>query len=89
MQSHLDSQAAFVRFITFVLNTHHIYTCIAQEYFGCHNQDPMSFSNTAAASIRPITRKIFIKSVIADSSRCLASHKSKICSVGDGFVAKY
>lgn len=49
--------------------THHIYTCIAHESFRCHNHDPISFSKTAATSNRPITRKIFIKSVIADSSR--------------------
>lgn len=54
-----------------------------------HNHAPMSFSMTAAASIRPITRKMFIKSVIADSSLCLASHRFSMCSVGELLVAKY
>lgn len=54
-----------------------------------HNHAPMSFSMTAAASIRPITRKMFIKSVTADSSLCLASHRFSMCSVGELFVAKY
>lgn len=54
-----------------------------------HNHAPISFSMTAAASIRPITRKMFIKSVTADSSLCLASHRFSMCSVGELFVAKY
>ena len=54
----------------------------------CHNQAPTSFSNSPAASIRPITRNIFIKSVTADSSRYMASHKLIMCSVGLLFVAK-
>ena len=54
-----------------------------------HNQAPMSFSITAAASIRPMTRKMFIRSVTADSSRCLASHRFNMCSVGEFLVAKY
>ena len=39
--------------------------------------------------MRPITRKMFIRSVIADSSRCRASHKLRMCSVGELLVAKY
>lgn len=53
-----------------------------------HNHEPMSFSSTAAASILPITLRMFIRSVTAVSSRCRASHKSRIWSVGLAFVAK-
>ena len=59
-----------------------------REHEGFHNQAPRSFSSTAAASKRPITRKMFIRSVTAESSLCMASHKSNICSVGLPFVAK-
>ena len=53
-----------------------------------HNQEPMSFSSTAAASILPMTLRMFIRSVTADSSRCRASHRSRMWSVGLALVAK-
>lgn len=74
---------------------HHSYTCIgyrnivpSMAHRQNHNHDPRSSSSTEAASNRPITRKMFIKSVIAVSSLCRASHRSSMCSVGEPFVAK-
>ncbi len=44
--------------------------------------------SSAAASGRPIFRRAVRKSASADSSRCRASHRSIIQSVGEVLVAK-
>ena len=54
----------------------------------CYIQGPISFSSSEAASERPITLKMLRRSVTAVGSLCLASHRSKIFSVGLAFVAK-
>lgn len=62
---------------------------VATVSFQSHDVDPSSCSITAAASIRPMTRREFKRSVMADCcSWCLASHRSRIVSVGLGLVAK-
>lgn len=49
---------------------------------------PSCASRIVAASVLPITLRWFSRSVTAVGSRCLASHRSKMCSVGLALVAK-
>lgn len=52
-----------------------------------HN-GPNVFSNISTASFRPMLRNVPDNSASAFDSRHLHSHRSSICSVGDGLVAK-
>lgn len=49
---------------------------------------PSCASRIVAASVLPITLRWLSRSVTAVGSRCLASHKSRMCSVGLALVAK-
>ena len=49
---------------------------------------PSCASRIVAASVLPITRRWFRRSVTAVGSWCFASHRSRMCSVGLDLVAK-